>query len=277
MLLYDAHNHLQDAALTPHLPAIVPALRGIGLSRAAVNGTREADWDAVAALAAAHPWVVPCYGLHPWYVKERSPRWRERLAECLAGGKAGVGEIGLDRWIAGFDLADQTAVFAWQLDLAAQRGLPVSIHCLQAWGALEDVLRERRVPECGFLLHAYGGPAEMVDGFLRRGAYFSFSGHFLEERKAGRREIFRTLPAERLLVETDAPDMTPPPGFRPFALPDRPDGRPVNHPANLLAVYEGLAALRGCPVETLAARVAENFARLFGSPATLPAPPLPGA
>ena len=275
MILYDAHNHLQDAALGSHLPAMTSALRQIGLARAAVNGTREADWERVAFFASSYPWVLPCYGLHPWFVKERSPQWREALTARLDGGRAGVGEIGLDRWIPGFDLPDQIGVFTWQLDLAAERNLPVSLHCLQAWGALWEIVRTRPLPACGFLLHAYGGPAEMVEGFLRHGAYFSFSGHFLHDRKADRREIFRALPAERLLVETDAPDMPPPPGRRPFTLPDGPEGRSLNHPANLLAVYEGLAEVRGCPVEALAAQVAENFERLFGPVMPSTPPPAP--
>ena len=277
MMLYDAHNHLQDTALAPHLPALMPALRQIGLARAVVNGTREADWERVAALAAEYPWITPSYGLHPWFLKERTPGWQEALATRLDDERAGIGEIGLDRWMPGFDLPDQIGVFTWQLDLATQRNRPLSIHCLQAWGALWDILRERPLPPCGFLLHAYGGPAEMVAGFLQRGAYFSFSGHFLHERKAAPREIFRTLPADRILVETDAPDMPPPPEHRPFTLPDGPDGRTVNHPANLLAICEGLAKVRGCSVETLAAQVAENFARLFGPLPTASAPPSPAA
>lgn len=272
----DAHNHLQDPALAAHLPAILPALRQAGIERAAVNGTREADWEQVATLAAAHPFVVPCYGLHPWYVKERDPRWREALTARLdADPRAGVGEIGLDRWIPGHDLPDQIAVFTWQLGLAAERNRPASLHCLRAWGALWDILRETAVPERGFLLHAYGGPAEMVEGFLRRGAYFSFPGSFLAERKAERREIFRALPARRILVETDAPDMPPPEDRRLFVLPNRPDGTALNHPANLSAVYEGLAQVRGCSVESLAAQAAENFTRFFGP--TSPGPRPPGA
>lgn len=263
-MLYDAHNHLQDDALSPHWPAISADLRAIGLGRAVVNGTREADWDRVAALAREHPWILPSYGLHPWYVKERTPRWRERLESFVENGRAAIGEIGLDRWIEGADLRDQTEVFTWQLELAVRRRLPVSLHCLKAWGALWDLLRTLPVPECGFLLHAYGGPAEMVGGFLRRGAYFSFSGYFLHERKADRREIFRTLPADRLLVETDAPDMALPLEKRRFTLPDAPDGRVLNHPANLQPIYEALAEIRGCPLDELTAQVAENFQRLFG-------------
>ena len=263
-MLFDAHNHLQHPALAPYLPRVAEEMAAIGLERAVVNGTCEADWDRVTALAKTHRWVVPSYGLHPWFIGSRTPDWRERLAELVANGGAAVGEIGLDRWIEGYDFEAQTEVFTWQMALAARHNLPASLHCLKAWGALWEIVRTEAVPECGFLLHSYGGPAEMVEGFLRRGAYFSFSGHFLAPRKAAQREIFRSLPAERLLVETDAPDMPLPPERVRFALPDAPDGRVLNHPANLLAVYEGLAELRGCSLEALAAQVAENFQRLFG-------------
>lgn len=263
-MLYDAHNHLQDEALAPLLAGILPELQRIGLARAVVNGTREADWDRVSTLAAAHSWVLPSYGLHPWYLNARPPEWRKRLTALVEKGHAAIGEIGLDRWIKDYDLQDQMEVFQWQLALASKHNLPASIHCLKAWGAMWDILRTQPVPECGFLLHAYGGPAEMVEGFIRRGAYFSFSGHFLNARKTAQREIFRQVPAHRLLVETDAPDMPLPKDIAPFTLPPGPEARILNHPANLAAVYEGLAELRGWTLETLTNQVSENFARLFG-------------
>ena len=263
-MIFDAHNHLQEETLASHLESVTVQLREIGLGRAVVNATREADWDRVTALAQRYPWVLPSYGLHPWFLKERTTHWRERLGGLVTNGGAAIGEIGLDRWIEGFDIEDQAEVFQWQLALAAKHKLPASIHCLKAWGALWDILRTQPVPECGFLLHAYGGPAEMVEGFVRRGAYFSLSGYFLNERKSVQREIFRAIPADRLLVETDAPDMPLPPERSRFALPDSPEGRVLNHPANLLAVYEGLAEIRSWPLEALTAQVAENFERLFG-------------
>ena len=264
MRFFDAHNHLQDAALAPHLPGIVEKLQHIGIAQAVVNGTHERDWERVGSLAQEHPWIIPSYGLHPWFLKERTAHWREALTTRIENGHAALGEIGLDRWIEGFDFPDQIEVFRWQLALAARLNLPATIHCLRAWGAFWEIVREEPVPACGFLLHSYGGPAEMVPGFLRRGAYFSFSGHFLHQRKTAQREIFRALPAERLLVETDAPDMPLPPEQIRFPLPLA-EGRPLNHPANLPAIYAGLAALRGCTLEALTTQVAENFQRLFGS------------
>ena len=261
--LLDAHNHLHDARLLPWRAEILPELPTLGVSGAVVNGTREDDWDGVASLAAATPWVIPSFGLHPWHVNARTPAWREKLTHFLdAHPGAGIGEIGLDRWIEGNDPVAQAECFRWQLALATERNLPATIHCIRAWGALWDIIREGATPVRGFLLHAYGGPAEMVAGFHAHGAHFSFSPSFLHGRKTAQREIFRHLPADRLLVETDAPDLAPPPECNPRPLPGA-DGKTLNHPANLLVAYDALAEIRGVSRDELAATVAENFARLF--------------
>lgn len=277
--LYDAHNHLQDDWLSPHLDAIATDLDAVGVRATVVNGTCESDWPAVAALARRFPWVVPSYGLHPWDAGNRTPDWLARLRTQLAADPhAAVGEIGLDRWIldsakpddprlAGLrraPLEEQGEIFLKQLALAATEDRPVTIHCLQAFGALEGLLRHVNTPARGFLLHAYGGPAEMVAGFAERGAYFSFNGSFLDPRHAAKREAFRRVPADRLLVETDAPAMPLPAEHARYTLPPAPDGSPVNHPANLTATYAGLAELRGVSLEALAAQGKENFARFFG-------------
>ncbi len=280
----DAHNHLHDARLAPHRAAIFDELRRLGVTNAVVNGTRESDWDAVGALVGtavpsrplagisprtaedSGPYLIstPSYGLHPWYVRERSDAWLEDLrARLTAAPRAAVGEIGLDRWVEGHDLAVQAPVFTEQLQLAAELHRPATIHCIRAWGALWETLQAHALP-AGFLLHAYGGPAEMVPGFVERGAYFSFSTYFLHERKEPQREVFRHLPLDRLLVETDAPDLRPPDERNPRPLA-APDGSPINHPANIDLAYATLADLRGLPLEELSAVVAQNFARLFGS------------
>jgi TatD DNase family protein len=262
--LLDAHNHLHDGRLAPHREAIIAELERIGLSKAVVNGTREEDWEAVVVLAATHNFVIPSFGLHPWHVASRSRDWLERLRELLvAHPHAGVGEIGLDRWIEGYDLAQQTEVCVGQLALAAELNRPATLHCIRAWGPLWDLVRSQPLPACGLLLHAYGGSQEMVAGFVELGAYFSFSPSFLQERKAPQREVFRHLPADRILLETDAPDLRPPDECNPRPLRGE-GGEPINHPANIDLTYTTLAELRGVESEALAAQVAENFARLFG-------------
>lgn len=264
--IYDAHNHLQDDWLKPHRDEIRRTLSEIGLAGAVVNGTEEDDWPEVARLAADHAWVLPSFGLHPWRVKQRSPHWKDELVHQVdaAGARVAIGEIGLDRWIENHDIEEQKEVLLWQLQFAAERNLPTTIHCLQAWGALMDTLRHGPLPDRGFLIHAYGGPAEMVGPLAKLGAYFSFNGTHLQERKSARREIFQTIPIERLLVETDAPAMPPPPEHSPFHLPKGDDGVVVNHPANIAHIHAELAKLRELPLEELAGQVEENFRRLFG-------------
>jgi len=267
--LYDSHNHLQDASLVPHRAAILAELERQGVVRAVVNGTQEQDWPAVLALARQNPRLIPSFGLHPWHVKQRSANWQSALLKHLDETPSAIGEIGLDRWIEGFDLPQQEEVFIWQWRLAAERNLPVSIHCLRAWGRLAEILQSEPGPHCGFLLHSYGGPQEMIQPLAELGAYFSISGYFADERKARQREAFRHVPPDRLLIETDAPDMVPPENYIEFPLTDESSGKAINHPANIGAVYRFVAELLDEPVEIVAEkkkkkRVEENFLRLFG-------------
>jgi len=299
--LYDAHNHLQDERFADRQEALLAACRAEGVAGMVVNGACEADWPAVADLARRHPdLIIPAFGYHPWYVGERTPAWRERLEQALdATPGAVIGEIGLDRWKPGLAWEAQPTVFAEQLRLAAERDLPASIHCLQAWGPLLEQLRAGPRPARGFLLHSYGGPVELVPELTRLGAYFSLPGYFAHPRKLRQRETFRRVPPERLLLETDAPDQPLPeervrhrlpasPGAADSAIepldsradPGQAGGphhreaaaRPLNHPANLGAVYAFAAEWLGRPLEDLAAQVEANFLRLFGRPPAASAP-----
>jgi TatD DNase family protein len=104
----------------------------------------------------------------------------------------------------------------------------------------------------------------MIPTFTKLGAYYSFNIQLLEPRYADRLDNFRHLPADRLLVETDAPTKAPPPQHNRFPLGLGDDGSAINHPANITAAYAALAELRGLPLEILATQVEANFIRLFG-------------
>ncbi len=278
MNLYDAHNHFHFEPLAPHRTAIDAELRTVGLHTAVVNGTCEEEWPVVAALSATYPWVRPSFGLHPWDCGDRSPQWIKKLrASLLAAPSAAVGEIGLDRFILGLKpgdpriagirvapLEEQREACAAQLVLAAELGRPAAIHCVQAHGALLELLKSTRLPCRGFLLHGYRGSAEMVKSFADLGAYFSWNLEGLGPRAEVMRTVFRAIPADRLLVETDAPTKAPPQELNRLPLGEAPDGTPVNHPANIVVAYEQLALLRATPLDQLAAQIDTNFRRLFG-------------
>lgn len=247
----DAHNHLQQ--LTDPSAALTRA-HSAGVHQMVVNGTSERDWPLVARWAAASPAVLPSYGLHPWQVPERSPQWLQTLRDFLENDpRALVGECGLDRWKKPFDLPDQLSCLQDQIGLATELQRPLTIHCLQAWGPLLDLLQSSP-PLPPFLLHAYSGSRELVPAFAALGAYFSFSGYFLHERKAANRETFREVPRERLLLETDAPSMLPPANFIATPLPDA-----HNDVANLPLFLPPLAKLLDTPLESLATTLERNF------------------
>jgi TatD DNase family protein len=259
---YDAHNHLQDDRFAGRQNELLATCGKVGIARMVVNGACESDWPQVLALAQENKIVLPSFGYHPWYLAERSPDWLNNLKKFLDLVPSGIGEIGLDRWKPDLPYAGQEEVFLAQLHLAAERNRPASIHCLQAWGRLHELLRDHPRPACGFVLHSFGGPMEMIPAFTKLGAYFSFPGYFLHERKLRQRETFKHVPPDRLLIETDAPDQPLPAEMiqHPLAATD---GKPLNHPANLVAVYVGLAEFLGEKTDVLATRVAENFQRVF--------------
>ena len=110
-----------------------------------------------------------------------------------------------------------------------------------------------------FLMHSFGGSIETARRLIPLGACFSFSGHFLHPRKAAVLEVFRQLPRDRILLETDAPDMLPPDDIITHPLPEN-----LNHPANLPAIGQALAAALGMSPADLAELTRNNAARCFG-------------
>ena len=262
--MIDCHLHLQDERLSSRLDEVLATIRSLGITRLVVNGTHPGDWESVAALASRIPEVIPCYGLHPWRVGSEPGNWLGDLGERLRGDpRAGVGEIGLDRWMKNPDSDRQREVFIAQLALAGSLGRPVTIHCLQAWGSLLEVLETAPRPR-RLLLHSYGGPLEMIDRFVSLGAWFSISGYFFRPGKESKLAAFDRIPRDRLLVETDAPDMVPPPELVRFHLPSSGTPEP-NHPGNLGSIHEALARRLGMGTADLAALVGTNFAEWFGS------------
>ncbi len=276
MKLTDAHCHLQDPRFGTQLESALEACRSAGITRWVVNATRESDWQAVDGLVGRITGVEAAFGLHPWWQAERSEEWLAKLEGLLlARPTAGIGETGLDRWMPAFDLPDQIEVLRAHLELSRRLSRPISLHCLKAWPELAAVVRDYPPCESGFLLHSYAGPAEMIPRWVRAGAFFSFSPAFLHPRKTEVRRMFCGIPAERLLVETDSPDMAPPDALALLPLADV-EGKPLNHPLNLRLCVEALAADRGLHPDALGEMVERNAERLFfqrGGPA---APKRPG-
>jgi len=255
----DAHNHLQRFADPDR---IITEMKAVGITGCIVNGTSEADWPQVAALTERHPdFVHPAFGLHPWFAHQRSNLWLETLTDYLDRfPRASIGECGLDRWIKHPDIEEQLHVLLPQLALARERNLPITLHALKAWGPLLEAFKKEPPPANGFLLHSFGGTPELVTQLTPLGARFSFSGYFLHPKKSAVLESYRAVPSDRLLLESDAPEILPPEKHISHPLPEG-----ENHPANLPTIVQALANHLNRPTTDLLQTCLQNTQSYFAT------------
>ncbi|ESW23816.1 hypothetical protein PHAVU_004G078000 [Phaseolus vulgaris] len=212
MRLFDAHCHLQDPRIFTKAQHLIKTTQDTGVVYFVVNGVCEQDWHSVKHMAETFPCVIPSFGVHPWYVKERSPNWFKTLREYFdSTPSAAVGEIGLDKGSHGrkIDFSEQVEVFRQQLELAKELNKPASIHCVRAFGDLFELMKSMGPFPAGVILHSYLGSAEMVPEFSKLGAYFSFSGFLMSLKANKAKKMLKMVPFDRILLETDAPDALP--------------------------------------------------------------------
>ena len=243
MKYFDAHDHLQDFASDDELAEALELAAGAGAERMLCCGTCPEDWGRVLEIAGRFAGVTPFFGLHP--LKRAEEGWRKKLEDFLKRVPSGVGEIGLDgpRGLPGHEER-----FAEQLELAGYFGRPAALHCVRSWGRLLEVLRALRPGP--FLLHSYGGSAELVPELAALGGYFSFGGELMDPRRERLRAALAAVPAERLLFETESPE----PGGPPWRL----------GPAGVAEVAAFAAGLLGRPAGELAALTLVNGERFVG-------------
>lgn len=258
--LWDCHAHLQDAAFEGRLEEVMGRARAAGVARIVVNGTAPDDWPAVAALAQQFSDLVrPAYGVHPLYVDRAHGDWQTDLRRRLeTEPAASVGEIGLDRSEAAGAIEPQLAVFEWQVRLAVDLRRPFTIHCRRAWDLMLPRLQALAPFPRGFVLHSFNGGEGRVDPLAALGAYFSFSGTLTWPRNRRSPAALAVVPADRVLCETDSPDLAP---WR----PDGAEASAPNEPANLLLVVRRIADLRRGTVSEWARRLSANARRCFES------------
>jgi len=261
--MFDAHTHLQDSRLKAVFDEVVSRAACAGITGVCSCGTAPGDWGATARLARLTlPFpVVPGFGVHPWYAGRLPPDWLACLEEHLAAHPgAAVGEIGLDGVRGDVPSERQEEVLGMQLGLAVRLQRPVVTHGARAWERLAEILKPFARDLPGVMAHGFGGSAEQLRVFLGMGGFVSVSGSVCNPRAEKIREAARRIPDDRLLIETDTPDLFPP-GGEPAGSGG--DGKPLNQPSNLTRVLTELSALRKVPPETLAVLTRANARRFF--------------
>ncbi len=250
-LLYcDGHLHLQDSAYDNKIDAIMQVANEYNIKLLACNGTCPADWRKIALLSQKYNSILPCFGVHPWFCNDLPDNWLLQLKKILLQYPSAIGEIGLDRWKEPINIELQQKIFHQQLELALELQRPANIHCLKAWGDLLAALKKYKYLPQGILLHSFAGSTEIMQELLQYNAYFSISGTTLNEKRHKLHKTIKKIPRERLLVETDAPDMLPEPELR---IDDN-----LNQPANIVPIIKGLTKILDIEYDTLAKQLWHN-------------------
>ncbi|MET0339774.1 MAG: TatD family hydrolase [Polyangiales bacterium] len=266
--MFDSHCHLDAEEYDHDRPEVLARARAAGVRGIMVPGYSPEEWARLGPLCRANADVVCAVGLHPLYLHALDEAGRRAALDALAptlcaAGAIAVGECGLDAPVArklGPDLDVQSEVVDAHLELARARDLPVILHCVRAHGRMLEVLERHGPLPRGGVMHAYGGPVELIARYQRLNLRFSFGGIVTHEGAKKPRAAALAIPPELLLVETDGPSQVP-----------AGSQRPRSEPGDVPRILHAIAALRGEPVREVAARTHANTLALFGcDPAHFP-------
>jgi len=282
MQLFDSHAHLESPRFDPDREQVIARAISVGVTRVLSCGSDLATSEAEVMLARQHQGVYAAIGIHAHEASsalrqtpdkpqslELDERAFERLREmAMERGVVAVGEIGLDYHYDFSPREAQRLVLARQLALAGELGLPVILHNRESD---EDLRRavEAAPRSLRGVLHCFLADQKMADWALARGLYIGVAGPITFEKVRHLPDIVRRVPLDRLLIETDAPYLTPRPKRGQVLLPhtvnEKQDlsGGQRNEPAFVRYVAERLAEVLGLPLDELAHRTTENACRLF--------------
>lgn len=253
-MLVDSHCHLDFDAFSDDLDDVMLRARAIGIACFVNIGIRVREFARVRAVAEARPDVWCSVGTHPHYVDEERDVTAAELIELARHPKVvAIGETGLDRHLGNASWRAQLESFQVHIDAARETQLPLVIHAVREDAAVEAILR--RECERGpfpVVMHCFSGGPTLARTNLALGHALSFSGLLTYPEHDALRELARTVPVDRLLIETDAPSLPP------AALLDQ-----RNEPAHLHHVVRLLAELRGVGADEIARQTTENFYRIF--------------
>ena len=248
MELFDSHCHVDEPKFDADREEALARMLERSVTRYAVIGSDMESARHAADFAAAHAGCYAAVGIHPHEAKTMKDGDLDLLAQWLKEDKVvALGEIGLDYY---YDLSPrevQLAVCEQQMELAWQLNVPVAYHVRDAHQDMIDLMKRHKGKLTGGIIHCFSGSWEIAKEYLKLGYYISFAGPVTFKKAPKLQEAAINVPRERLLVETDSPYLAPEPvrGRR-------------NEPGNVYYVAEKIAALRGEPLEELAAYTTRN-------------------
>ncbi len=259
-MLIDSHAHLDVGNYDADRDEVIARAREAGVEvmlEIAGSDIAGGSLEPGLKLAEAYPFIYAAVGVHPHEASLYDQALEQKLLKYSLHPKVvGWGEIGLDFYYDNSPREAQREVFRRQLELALERSLPVIIHTRDAEEETIEILRrhwaEAGGDQLGGIIHCFTGTQKLADAALGMGFHLSFSGVLTFKAAEGLREVARSAPMDRLLIETDCPYLAPVPyrGKR-------------NEPAFVKETAARLAELKGVSLEVIARSTSDNFRRLF--------------
>jgi TatD DNase family protein len=253
-MFVDSHVNLHHEKFAADMDAVVAAARAAGVRAMLTISDKLSSTEAIADIAAAHPFIWRSVGVHPHYAVEAQDLDAATLIELARDPKVvGIGECGLDHHYEYSPRDIQERVFRAHIDAARATGLPLIIHTRDADKRTQTILEEeQRKGAFTPLLHCYTGGQELAAAVVAMGGYVSFSGILTFKNAEDIRAVARATPLERIIIETDCPYLAPVP-FR---------GRRCE-PAHVVEVAKGLAAAKGVSLAEIERSTTDAFFALF--------------
>jgi TatD DNase family protein len=256
--LVDTHAHLVGDEFDADRDEVITRAHNAGVTTIITVGTGLDSSQRSIELAEKYEGILAAVGIHPHAAGTATDAAIEGIARLAEHPKVvAIGEIGLDFYRDYSPSDSQIRIFQQQLDLAARIDLPVVIHCREAHEKMLAMLHDwtARYParQSPGVIHCFMGDVETARQYLEIGFYLSLAGYITYPVNRDAHDVIRSIPADRLMVETDCP----------FLTPQRHRGQ-RNEPAYVRFTAEELTGIRGVPLETLARETTENARRLFG-------------
>jgi TatD DNase family protein len=253
--LFDTHAHLDDEHFAADVVGVIERARAAGVNQVLAVATTAASSRAILEIAHQHEGILASAGIHPNHAVEAQPGdWDAVVALAKVPEVVALGETGLDLYWKDTPLALQQDYFDRHIRLSQQTGLPLVIHLRETADEILAMLREaRKHGELRGVMHSFTGTAEQAAEFLDLGLFIGFAGMVTFKKSVDLRAVAAQVPADRILVETDSPYLSPEP-FR---------GKRPNEPARVLHTARCLAEVRGQSLADFARQTTANAESLF--------------
>ncbi len=251
-MFVDSHCHLNYDDYKEDLDAVIQRAKDVDITTMVSICTEMAEAQAILDLANKHEELFCTVGVHPHEAKEAGSDLQAQLKQFTKFDKViGLGETGLDYYYEHSPQQEQKQAFQTHIDVAEETGLPLIIHTRDAEQDTVDMLVEKQGKVTG-VFHCFSGSAWLAEKALEMGFYISISGIVTFKKADDLRDIVKSVPLDKLLVETDAPYLAPVPkrGKR-------------NEPAFMIYTAEVVAELKGVSMKGLGQATTDNFKTLF--------------